>query len=102
MFGDPTFVKDYSQVFHIVGMYMIKDLNAQKKARMVGGHHSNLYLDSSSKITKSVSCMLLTSKNVLTRAIARLFVKWQIYTHLGSHRNSRQISLHPNNSLDAP
>jgi hypothetical protein len=34
MFGDPTFVKDYSQVFHIVGMYMIKDLNAQKKASL--------------------------------------------------------------------
>jgi hypothetical protein len=34
MFGDPTFVKDYSQVFHIVWTYMVKDLMARKKARM--------------------------------------------------------------------
>lgn len=34
MFGDPTFVKDHSQVFHLVWTYMIKDLNARKKARM--------------------------------------------------------------------
>jgi hypothetical protein len=34
MFGDPTFVTDYSQVFHLVWTYMIKDLNARKKARM--------------------------------------------------------------------
>jgi hypothetical protein len=34
MFGDPTFVKDKSQVFHIVWTYMVKDLAARKKARM--------------------------------------------------------------------
>jgi hypothetical protein len=34
MFGDPTFVKDYSQVFHIVWTYMVKDFNARKKAQM--------------------------------------------------------------------
>jgi hypothetical protein len=34
MFGDPTFVKDHSQVFHIVWTYMVKDLTTRKKARM--------------------------------------------------------------------
>jgi 2-hydroxychromene-2-carboxylate isomerase len=34
MFGDPTFVKDHSQVFQLVWTYMVKDLNACKKARM--------------------------------------------------------------------
>jgi hypothetical protein len=34
MFGGPTFVKDHSQVFHLVWTYMIKDLNARKKAGM--------------------------------------------------------------------
>jgi hypothetical protein len=28
MFGAPTFVKDYSQVFHVVWTYTITDLNA--------------------------------------------------------------------------
>lgn len=34
MFGDPTFVEDYSQVFHLVWTYMIKDVDRRKKARM--------------------------------------------------------------------
>ena len=34
MFGEPTFVKDHSQVFHIVWTYAVKDLKARKKARM--------------------------------------------------------------------
>jgi hypothetical protein len=34
MFGDPTFVKDHSQVFHVVWTYTIKDVDKRKKARM--------------------------------------------------------------------
>lgn len=34
MFGEPTFVKDHSQVFHVVWTYNIKDVDQRKKARM--------------------------------------------------------------------
>jgi KUP system potassium uptake protein len=33
MFGKPTFVKDRSQVFHLVWTYMVKDVDKRKKAR---------------------------------------------------------------------
>jgi hypothetical protein len=33
MFGKPTYVKDRSQVFHLVWRYMIKDVDKRKKAR---------------------------------------------------------------------
>jgi hypothetical protein len=33
MFGKPTYVKDRSQVFHLVWTYMIKDVDKRKKAR---------------------------------------------------------------------
>jgi hypothetical protein len=33
MFGKPTYVKDRSQVFHLVWTYMVKDVDKRKKAR---------------------------------------------------------------------
>ena len=33
MFGEPTYVKDYSNVFHLVWTYNIKDVDGRKKAR---------------------------------------------------------------------